>query len=130
MKKSRVKFWEDTPKFFKAQLQKCWHEASHDVNVEKGLGDALTYVKKTHLLPSSTKSSQVSIYVITDAQWDGPGPAGGAENPVCTFIEGIKGSVMRTDVSIQFIQVNPEKDGAAEERLRYLDERLGKSLNL
>lgn len=103
-------------------------------NMESSLGPILEHVKsnlaKGPGFLQQTNRRGINVYILTDAIWEGgPDVQCGVEEPIKDLSRTMKAlGKTRTTVALQFIQFGD--DALGKERLRYLDEELGKQLDL
>lgn len=103
-------------------------------NMESRLGPILEHVKsgltKAPRFLQQTNRLGTNVYVLTDAIWEGgPDVQCGVEEPIKDLSRTMQVlGKTRTTVALQFIQFGD--DALGKERLRYLDEELGKQLHL
>lgn len=108
-------------------------------NMEISLAKVLTTVKKKlgvtpsriKLLGRNNDVKGVNVYIFTDAVWEGGNDeACGVEEPIRDLIRFMRtdSRLGRTSVALQFIQFGD--DDLAERRLAYLDDELGRELQL
>lgn len=104
-------------------------------NMENSLGPILEHVKsslKSQKRPKILQRNRrgTNVYILTDAIWEGGADVKcGVEEPIKNLRKAmIDMSKTRATVSLQFIQFGDDPLG--KERLRYLDDTLGKELNL
>lgn len=103
-------------------------------NMESSLSSILEYVK-TGLTKGSGFLQQMnrrgtSVYILTDAIWEGGTETQcGVEEPIKDLRRVMQSlGKARTTVALQFIQFG--SDALGEKRLRYLDDELGKEIDL
>lgn len=99
-------------------------------HMERSLSMILEKVKKKL---SSRHQRETSIYILTDAVWDDPTDRYmylcGVDNPIRSLVkEMCNKNIMRTHVSLQFILFG--ENAVSKRRLKYLDDDLGKDLQL
>lgn len=104
-------------------------------NMENSLGPVLEHVKnslKSQKRPRILQRNRrgTNVYILTDAIWEGGAEVTcGVEEPIKSLRKAmIDMDKTRATVALQFIQFGDNALG--EERLRYLDDTLGKELDL
>lgn len=103
-------------------------------NMESSLGPILEHVKsrvtKVSRFRQQKKCRGINVYILTDAIWEGgTGVQCGVEEPIKDLRRTMQAlGKTRAAVFLQFIQFGDDTLG--RERLRYLDEELGKQLDL
>lgn len=103
-------------------------------NMEHSLGPILEHAKngltKGSMFRKQTNRRGVNVYILTDAIWEGGTEVRcGVEEPIKSLSKTMQDlGKNRTSVALQFIQFGD--DALGEQRLRYLDDTLGKQLDL
>lgn len=103
-------------------------------NMEHSLGPILEHAKnsltKGSLFRQQTNRRDINVYILTDAIWEGgTDVCCGVEEPIKSLSKTMQDlGKNRTSVALQFIQFGD--DALGEQRLRYLDDTLGKQLDL
>jgi hypothetical protein len=128
--------WPKLPMFHRGEIKSLVdlvndrrNKVSENVcHMELSLSTILDQVKKKL---SSRHQRETSIYILTDAVWDDPmdNYACGVDNPIRSLVQEMrKKNVMRTRISLQFILFGNNE--LSKRRLKYLDDDLGKELQL